>query len=932
MPNQNPEQRARDQIDAQLRAAGWAIQSSSAIDLNEGQGQAVREYTTDCGPADYVFFVDRKAVGITEAKKNTLGQNITTVENQTGEYAAAKLKWIQDTGQPLPFLYEATGVLTRFTDQRDPKPRSREVFTFHRPETLREMLSHGRSLRDRLQDLPVLDPIDLRDCQVTAVTGLDKSVKKAKPRALVQMATGSGKTFAAITFIYRVLKHAKAKRILFLVDTRNLGEQAEQEFLAYTPSDDNRKFTELYTVQRLNSCHVPKDAQVCISTIQRMYSILQGRELDESAEEENPAEQTSSRKREPLPVTYNEKVPIEHFDLIIIDECHRSIYNLWRQVLDYFDAFLVGLTATPDARTYAFFNQNVVSEYTHEEAVADGVNVQGEIYLIETEVTRQGGTVLRGLVEKREKLTRAKRWEQQDEDEKYSATALDRDIVNKSQIRTIIQTFRDKLPEIFPDRSDAQGDFEVPKTLVFAKTDSHADDIIQLIREEFGESSAFCKKVTYKNDEEDPKSVLQQFRNEYHPRIAVTVDMIATGTDVKPLECLLFMRDVKSRGYFEQMKGRGTRTLDLDGMRKATPSAKTAKLTAPWRKQNPQLLESPDQLLARIQDEREERYEKRLKEWKTELNKWEKGGAGDKRPAKPRKQQAAQLPSANQLTHLPDFPPAWSWISVENCAVEISDGPFGSNLKSSDYVGSGVRVVRLENIGAGEFIEEKESFISHSKYENLKRHTVRTGDIVVASFINDAVRAALIPLSIAYAVNKADCFQVHCFGDSLAAEFLLRCLGSRYFFKQLEQLVHGVGRPRINTTQLGEAFIPLCTLPEQQEIVRLLDEQFTAIEQNEREIDAALKRSAALRQSILKKAFTGQLVLQDPSDEPASQLLERICAERETAAKAPKKKAEKKSDHEKRPDQFRDRQAEHPEQSLRPGGDRKGRRDSGDTV
>ena len=577
MPNQNPEQRARDQIDAQLRAAGWAIQSSSAIDLNEGQGQAVREYTTDCGPADYVFFVDRKAVGITEAKKNTLGQNITTVENQTGEYAAAKLKWIQDTGQPLPFLYEATGVLTRFTDQRDPKPRSREVFTFHRPETLREMLSHGRSLRDRLQDLPVLDPIDLRDCQVTAVTGLDKSVKKAKPRALVQMATGSGKTFAAITFIYRVLKHAKAKRILFLVDTRNLGEQAEQEFLAYTPSDDNRKFTELYTVQRLNSCHVPKDAQVCISTIQRMYSILQGRELDESAEEENPAEQTSSRKREPLPVTYNEKVPIEHFDLIIIDECHRSIYNLWRQVLDYFDAFLVGLTATPDARTYAFFNQNVVSEYTHEEAVADGVNVQGEIYLIETEVTRQGGTVLRGLVEKREKLTRAKRWEQQDEDEKYSATALDRDIVNKSQIRTIIQTFRDKLPEIFPDRSDAQGDFEVPKTLVFAKTDSHADDIIQLIREEFGESSAFCKKVTYKNDEEDPKSVLQQFRNEYHPRIAVTVDMIATGTDVKPLEGLLFMRDVKSRGYFEQMKGRGTRTLDLDGMRKATPSAKTAK-------------------------------------------------------------------------------------------------------------------------------------------------------------------------------------------------------------------------------------------------------------------------------------------------------------------------------------------------------------------
>ena len=575
MPNRNPEQKARDQIDAQIRASGWVIQNANAIDFNEGQGQAVREYTTDCGPADYVFFVDRRPVGVNEAKKETLGQNITAVETQTENYAAAKLNWIQHTGQPLPFLYESTGILTRFTDQRDPKPRSREVFTFHRPETLRAMLAQEKSLRGRLLDLPVLDPTDLRDCQVTSITGLDTSVKKAKPRSLVQMATGSGKTFTAITFIYRLLKHARIKRVLFLVDTRNLGEQAEQEFLAYSPSDDNRKFTELYTVQRLNSSHVPKDAEVCISTIQRMYSILQGKELDESAEDENPAERTSTRK-EPLPVTYNEKVPIEHFDLIIIDECHRSIYNLWRQVLDYFDAFLVGLTATPDARTYAFFKQNVVSEYTHEEAVADGVNVQGEIYVIETEVTQQGGKVLKGLVEKREKLTRAKRWEQQDEDEKYSAKALDRDIVNPSQIRTVVRTFRDKLPEIFPDRTGSDGEYEIPKTLIFAKTDSHADDIIQIVREEFGEANAFCKKVTYKN-EEDPKSVLQQFRNEYHPRIAVTVDMIATGTDVKPLECLLFMRDVKSRGYFEQMKGRGTRTLDHDGLRKASPAAKTAK-------------------------------------------------------------------------------------------------------------------------------------------------------------------------------------------------------------------------------------------------------------------------------------------------------------------------------------------------------------------
>ncbi|HEX2852983.1 MAG TPA: DEAD/DEAH box helicase family protein [Opitutaceae bacterium] len=588
--NQNPEQIARDAIDAQLCSAGWAVQSKDAIDFRAGEGQAVREYSTDTGPADYVLFIDGRPVGVIEAKKETLGQNITTVEDQSADYAAAKLRYLQHTGVPLPFLYEATGVLTRFTDQRDPKPRSREVFAFHRPETLRESLASARSLRARLHDLPTLDPAGLRECQIEAITHLDVSLKDARPRALIQMATGAGKTFTAITSIYRLLKHTRVRRVLFLVDTRNLGEQAEQEFLAFTPTDDNRKFTELYTVARLTSGHVPADAQVCISTIQRMYSILQGRELDASAEDENPAERSADRRREPLPVSYSEKVPPEFFDLIIIDECHRSIYNLWRQVLDYFDAFLVGLTATPDARTYAFFRQNVVSEYTHEDAVADGVNVQGEIYTIETEVSQRGGAVLKGLVERREKLTRARRWQQQDEDETYSARKLDRDIVNHSQIRTVVRAFRDKLPEIFPDRTDAAGAFEVPKTLIFAKTDSHADDIINIVREEFGEGNAFCKKVTFKSDQdrldaagnvvepgEAAKSVLSQFRNGYHPRIAVTVDMIATGTDVKPLECLLFMRDVKSKGYFEQMKGRGTRTLDHDGLRKVSSAAKSAK-------------------------------------------------------------------------------------------------------------------------------------------------------------------------------------------------------------------------------------------------------------------------------------------------------------------------------------------------------------------
>lgn len=574
MTNQNPEQLARDEIDNQLIDCGWLIQDKSKINLAAGQGVAVKEYLTDAGPADYVLFVDKRPVGIIEAKKIVAGVTLVTeVETQSYEYAQSKLKHLKN--DPLPFVYESTGEITRFTDYSDPKPRSRNVFTFHRPETFAKWIKEEKTLRARFLDLPQLLEEGLRDCQINAITQLDTSFKENRPKALIQMATGSGKTFTAITFIYRLLKFAKAKRILFLVDTKNLGEQAEQEFMAFVPNDDNRKFTELYGVSRLKSSFVPNNSQVYISTIQRFYSILKGEELDESAEETNPGE-IKWEKREAIPVAYNEKVPIEFFDFVIIDECHRSIYNLWKQVLDYFDSFLIGLTATPDNRTFGFFNQNVVSEYTHEQAVADGVNVGFNVYTIETEITKKGSVIWKGeYVDHREKLTRRKRWEQLDEDKAYSNKQLDDEVVNPNQIRLIIKTFKEHLPEMFPDRFDEHGVFEVPKTLIFAKTDSHADDIIQIVREEFGEENRFCKKITYNT--EDPKGILAQFRNDYLPRIAVTVDMIATGTDVKPLECLLFLRDVKSRNYFEQMKGRGTRTIDLDALKKVTPTAKFTK-------------------------------------------------------------------------------------------------------------------------------------------------------------------------------------------------------------------------------------------------------------------------------------------------------------------------------------------------------------------
>ena len=572
--NQNPEQIARDQIDKLLIASGWVIQSKNAINLSINIGVAVREYQTDIGPADYVLFVAGTAVGIIEAKREEEGHKFSVHEAQVENYAEASLKYIGNVS--IPFLYLSSGIVTKISDTRDPKPRYREIFSFQRPETLLNWSKEDKSFRRRLaENYPVLDNTDLRDCQVEAITNLEASLQKSKPKALVQMATGSGKTFTAITSIYRMLKHTNANRILFLVDTKNLGEQAEGEFKKYVPQDDNRLFPELYGIIRLNSGYIPGNCQVYISTIQRLYSILRGSELDESAEQENLNEIAIAGK-EPMPVVYNEKIPIEFFDVIVIDECHRSIYNLWKQVLDYFDAFQIGLTATPDNRTFGYFNQNVVSDYGYEKAVIDGVLVPYNVWNIETQITKEGAKIDSGeFVDKRVRLTRKKFWETVDEDVEYKGKQLDRDIVNPSTIRTIIREVKNRLPEQFPDRY-IDDEFEVPKMLVFAKTDSHAEDIIEIILDEFNEGKNFCQKITYQS--EDPKSILNSFRNDYYPRIAVTVDMIATGTDVRPLEVLLFMRDVKSRSYYEQMKGRGTRTCSLEELKvKCSPAAKYSK-------------------------------------------------------------------------------------------------------------------------------------------------------------------------------------------------------------------------------------------------------------------------------------------------------------------------------------------------------------------
>lgn len=593
------EQQARAEIDHLLAQAGWAVQDVAAAHLHAARGVAVREFALNpgFGTADYLLYVDGKACGVIEAKRP--GATLTGVEGQSGRYAQGLPASLPAWRRPLPYVYESTGIETHFTTALDPAPRARPVFAFHRPETLAEWLAQaaaglpgapatvlttdgqppaaearrqpGGTLLTRLQAMPPLvtewGHCKLWPAQITAIRNLERSLAANKPRALIQMATGSGKTFTAISFIYRLIKFAGARRVLFLVDRGNLGRQTKKEFDQYVSPVNNYKFGEEFIVQHLSSNQLDRSARVCISTIQRMFSMLKGRELPEEADEESTERVEGLFGKEPEPIAYNPAFPIETFDIIVTDEAHRSIYNLWRQVLEYFDAHLIGLTATPNKQTFGFFNQNLVIEYGHPQAVADGVNVNYDVYRIRTEVTEAGGKVEAGYwLQVLDKPTRARRDWQLDDDFEYAPEELDRSGQPPDQIRTIARTLRDRWQsDLFPQRQ------ELPKTLVFAKDDNHAEAIVTILREEWGRGNEFAQKITYRSTGAKPEELIKAFRTSYYPRIAVTVDMIATGTDIKPVEIVVFCRAVKSRSFFEQMKGRGVRVIKDDDLRGVNP-------------------------------------------------------------------------------------------------------------------------------------------------------------------------------------------------------------------------------------------------------------------------------------------------------------------------------------------------------------------------
>lgn len=561
-------------IDQQLSKAGWVVQDKKDLNVFSGQGVAVREVVMKAGHGrvDYLLYVDKAVVGVIEAKPQ--GTPLSGVEWQSAMYAEGlppevRLKALTRDGR-LPFVFEASGSETHFTNGFDPEPRARAIFNFPKPATLARTVRAAQddldapTWRGKVRTLPALDTEPLRPAQITAITGIERSLTEQRfDRSLVQMATGAGKTYTAVTEAYRLLKWGGFHRVLFLVDRNNLAEQTLAEFQNYRTPDDGRRFTELYNVAKLNRVGMPDSTKVAISTIQRVFKVLKNEEVPDG---DDPGIDDFVPD-EPVEVAYNPDLPPEAFDLVIVDEAHRSIYGVWRRVLEYFDAHVVGLTATPGKQTFGFFRQNLVSEYTYPQSVADGVNVDFDIYRIKTEISEQGSTIEAGtIVPKVDRRTRVERLEELDEDLEYTGRQLDRAVTAKSQIRLVLETFRDRLfTEIFPGRST------VPKTLIFAKDDAHAEEIVTTVREVFGKGNDFAAKITY--NARDPKGQLQAFRTSPTLRIAVTVDMIATGTDVKPLECVFFMRDVRSAQYFEQMKGRGARTIDKATFQSVTPDA-----------------------------------------------------------------------------------------------------------------------------------------------------------------------------------------------------------------------------------------------------------------------------------------------------------------------------------------------------------------------
>lgn len=558
-----PEEKARVKIDRMFEDAGWRVvkrdeytPTLTAAAIREGLLEGNRE-------ADYFLFINGKAVGVLEAKREEIDADSDSVHDQVEMYARSVPNCYQAWTRPLPLLYTSNSRHLFFKDFREHDSNYREINHIHTPREIVKMLD----IDDPWAGLPTLRKRGLRDCQYEAITELEKSFRTGQDRALMVLATGAGKTYTACLAAYRFLAYTPMRRVLFLVDRNNLGKQAEGEFGTFRLTENGDAFNTIFSVNRLKSASIPSDSNVVISTIQRIFSLLKGEDISDSDDDDETAE--------PITLPNNPNLPPDFFDLIVIDECHRSIYGNWRKVLEYFNtARLVGLTATPVPETMAFFNNNRIVNYTLEKSIVDGVNVDCRIYRIKTEATENGGAILQGS-----KYRQVTRYTGNVEDiteketKNYTKEELNRSIINPAQIKIILETYRDSVyTEMFVDPQREPNMDYLPKTLIFALNENHATNIVRIAKEVFGRNDdKFVQKITYSAG--DSNELIRQFRNDKDFRIAVTCTLVATGTDVKPLEVVMFMRDVLSEPLYVQMKGRGVRTIGDEQLRNVTPNA-----------------------------------------------------------------------------------------------------------------------------------------------------------------------------------------------------------------------------------------------------------------------------------------------------------------------------------------------------------------------
>lgn len=565
-----PEEKARIKIDQWFKEAGWQVvnrdeyePTMTAVAVREGLLKGNKE-------ADYFMFINGKAVGVLEAKREDVDVSSDIVSDQVTTYARSVPNCYQTWMKPLPMLYKSNGKVVLFEDYRKTDTDWDELNRIHTPREIVRLLG----ISDPFAGLPTLRKKGLRDCQYEAITELEKSFRSGQNRALMVLATGAGKTYTACLAAYRMLSYTDMHRVLFLVDRNNLGRQAENEFGTFRLTDNGEAFNTIFGVERLKSAKIPSDSNVVISTIQRLFSLLKGDDIvdDDNDDMEDPETEVT------LPD--NPNLPHDFFDMIIIDECHRSIYGNWSKVLRYFDtARLVGLTATPIPETMSFFNNNRIVNYTLEKSIVDGVNVENRVYRIKTEATENGGAILKGEHVKVETRYTGKTEEVSNrETRNYTKTELNRSVINPSQIKLILTTYRDVVYEDLFNDPQRDKNFEyLPKTLIFALNEAHATNIVNIAKEVFAEvcpnanMERYVQKITYSSG--DSNELIRQFRNDRDFRIAVTCTLVATGTDVKPLEVVMFMRDVESEPLYIQMKGRGVRTIDDEQLRAVTPNA-----------------------------------------------------------------------------------------------------------------------------------------------------------------------------------------------------------------------------------------------------------------------------------------------------------------------------------------------------------------------